>query len=162
MLRKFLFLIALVTASALVLSGCTIIAGSETQPETYIEEDIDWLEISPLMSVTTYVDDYAVISQVTSLINDADLQPVPESEIEEILRTQPDPAELILNGTAYPRNIRVEFIRSGSQLAATVHFFGGYIGINEQYYSTAAPVTDNFLAVLDDIFSRGLGKGAIE
>jgi hypothetical protein len=126
---------------------------------------VDWMEISPEMSSTTYVDDSGFINRVINLLTQKNVRPATQQEVTEMKTTQPDPPEVTIDGNTYKRNVVVEFIQKveeeKTETITTVQLCGDLIRINDNYY-TSASVTDEFIVILNDIHKQGKGKSSVE
>ena len=129
-----------------------------------LTEEIDWIEISPDMGLTTYVDDRNFINRITELLAGTDMRPATGAEAVEIESSEPDPAEMTIYGNTYPRNIFLEFV-AADEVASTLgsaHLFGDYVNINGRYYIPYKELTNEFILILDDLYQQGKGKNAVE
>jgi hypothetical protein len=131
-------------------------------------EQIDWMEISPQMSATTYVDDASFIREVVALIQKAELRPATREEVSRMQTSEP-PGDTTLNGSTYIRNIIIDFVQKIKEneeskvvTLASIHLYGDVIAVNSEYYTALSPLTDEFIIILDSIFSQGKGKTAAE
>jgi hypothetical protein len=122
------------------------------------------LEISPRMSNTTYVDDASFIKKVVDLFHETQLSLATADEI--LLHSGSDPGEITLDGNTYSRNIMIEFVLKPAQQDAetlqSIYLYGDFIVINNIYYTTMPPLTDQFIVILNDIHTQGKGKTAVE
>jgi len=151
--RKSILLLAVLISVTALLSGCTLAKTTITPAPLVLAQNYSCLEISPLLSNTTYVDDPACIKTIADLLNSAVLTPVTSNLAEGTA-----PGEMTINGTTYPRNIRLDFVGKNGSNFFSILLFGDYIKIGDQYFSPSIAVTDEFISILDDIFNQGLSN----
>lgn len=129
-----------------------------------LSQDIDWVEISPSHSPTTYVDDGDFIQGVVKLFSSTVYQSVPADEV--VLRNI-GCDEIVINGNTYPRNIEIEFrqwveTEYAANILGKVQLVGDYVVINGRYYSPSMPLTNQFLEILDSVHAQGKGMTAVD
>lgn len=131
-------------------------------------DQVDWMEISPKMSLTTYVDDDFMLEKTLELLTQVELRPATQEEITQLKKTQPDPPEMTIDGNSYNRNILIEFVQKKSEsteVLCAVQLCGDLIRINGNYFVSSASassssLTDNFITILNEIHNQDKGKSS--